>query len=67
MGIGKIDNYKFYEGFEGEEEVEFIIIQLDTAIGTIPVAVSREVFDLEKLYAGKIIVMFADIKIDFAK
>ena len=23
MGIGKIDNYKFYEGFEGEEEVEF--------------------------------------------
>lgn len=23
MDIGKIDNYKFYEGFEGEEEVEF--------------------------------------------
>jgi len=23
MGIGKIENYKFYEGFEGEEEVEF--------------------------------------------
>lgn len=23
MSIGKIENYKFYEGFEGEEEVEF--------------------------------------------
>ena len=25
MGIGKIDNEKFYEGFEGEEEVEFSV------------------------------------------
>ncbi len=25
MGIGKIDNDKFYEGFEGEEEVEFSV------------------------------------------
>ncbi len=25
MDIGKIDNYKFYEGFEGEEEVEFSV------------------------------------------
>lgn len=25
MGIGKIDNNKFYEGFEGEEEVEFSV------------------------------------------
>ena len=22
MGIGKTDNYKFYEGYEGEEEIE---------------------------------------------
>lgn len=25
MGIGKIDNDKFYEGFEGEGEIEFLV------------------------------------------
>ena len=65
--IGTVKTFREVNAIIGEEEVDFIIVQLDTAIGTIPVAVSREVFDLEKLYAGKIIVMFADIKIDFIK
>lgn len=65
--IGTVKTFREVNSIIGEEEVEFIIVQLDTAIGTIPVAVSRDVFDLEKLYAGKIIVMFADIKIDFVK
>lgn len=65
--IGTVKTFREVNAIIGEEEADFIIVQLDTAIGTIPVAVSREVFDLEKLYAGKIIVMFADIKIDFIK
>jgi hypothetical protein len=40
------------------------IIQLETKIGIIPVASSREIFDLSKLEKDKIIVMFADVKIN---
>jgi len=69
-------NYSFVVGvvksFEdiavqfGKHRFEFSIIYLDTALGIIPVAAGREVFDLKGLDVGKIIAMNADIKCDFA-
>ncbi len=48
-----------------KQEICFVIAELDTAIGVIPAAMSRDVFDLSELAAGKVIAMNADIKVDF--
>lgn len=50
----------------GERSLPFTIVLLESALGSLPTAVSREVFDLEELAPGKVISMFADIKADFA-
>lgn len=50
----------------GNCKLDFTIIWLDTALGVIPVAASREVFDLSSLDAGRIVAMNANIKADFA-
>lgn len=50
----------------GEERVSFLIVELETAFGLLPTAMSAEVFDLEKLTVGAIVVMYADIKADLA-
>lgn len=47
--------------------ISFIIIKVDTAIGTIPIAASREQFDLRNLSVGKTICMLTDVKADFQK
>lgn len=48
-----------------DKEIAFEIALLDTALGIIPVAMSRDVFNLSKLSVGKIVTMKADIKADF--
>lgn len=51
----------------GDTVYPFVLAQADTALGVIPVSMSREVFELEKLKVGCVIVMNADIKADLAK
>jgi hypothetical protein len=65
--IGKVKSISDITAVFGEKTVNFTIIQLDTAIGVIPVAVSRKVFDLKNLQEGKLIAMLADLKADFLK
>jgi hypothetical protein len=64
--VGTVNSYEDAVVRFGQHQFAFSIIWLDTAMGIIPVAAGREVFDLEKLEAGKVIGMNADIKCDFA-
>lgn len=50
----------------GEERIRFLIVDLDTAFGTLPAAMSEDQFNLEKLAPGAIVVMYADIKADLS-
>ena len=50
----------------GQEIVRFLIVNIETAFGVIPAAMSEEVFDLKKLKPGVILVMRADIKADLS-
>lgn len=65
--IGKVVSYRDVEIAFGETIYPFVLAQVDTALGVIPVSMGREVFDLEKLQVGCIIAMNADIKADLAK
>ena len=50
----------------GESTLDFVIVQLESALGLLPVAMGRDVFDLKKLAPGRAIMMNADVKSDFA-
>ena len=60
-------SYRDVEIAFGETVYPFVLAQVDTALGVIPVSMGREVFDLEDLQVGRIIAMNADIKADLAK
>lgn len=63
--IGKIDSYRDVTVIIGEMEVPFTIINLKTAAGIVPVAASKDNFDLSRINKGSILGMFADIKAEF--
>lgn len=65
--IGKAISYRDVEIAFGETIYPFVLAQVDTALGVIPVSMGRDVFDLENLQVGCIIAMNADIKADLAK
>ena len=65
--IGTVKSYRDVEIAFGETVYPFVLAQLDTALGVIPVSMGRDVFDIEKIQEGCIIAMNADIKADFAK
>ena len=50
----------------GERTLPFAIVQLESALGLLPVAMGREVFELGKLAPGRAVMMNADVKADFA-
>ncbi len=64
--IGKVRNIWDVEiRFDGHS-IPFVIAQVDTALGLLPTAMGRDVFDLTQLAPGTIVAMYADIKVDFA-
>ena len=63
--LGKVISYRDVIWRLGTIELSFIITWLDTALGAIPAAMSRKVFDLSALREGVIIAMNSDIKADF--
>lgn len=50
----------------GEKTLSFAVVQLKSALGLLPVAMGRDVFDLDKLAPGSAVMMYADVKADFA-
>ena len=65
--VGRVVSYQDVEIAFGETVYPFVLAQVDTALGIIPVSMGRDVFDLENLREGCIVAMNADIKADFAK
>lgn len=65
--IGKVVSFVDVKALIGGIIVDFVIIKIKTALGILPIAASREVFDLTNLKINKIIVMLADVKADFIK
>ena len=64
--IGSAKNIRNVELNIADNNVKFKIIDLETGVGTIPVAVNEENFDLKKLKKNAVIVMFAYIKADLS-
>lgn len=64
--IGTVKAYRDVRVQIGQETLNFVIAELDSALGALPTAMSREVFDLSKLAVGSVIAMYADVKADFA-
>ena len=64
--IGQVNDFKDVEVDIAGNIIKFKIINLDTAIGNMPVAVHGENFDLSKLKKSVLIGMVADIKADLS-
>lgn len=65
--IGRVISYQDVEIAFGQAVYPFILAQVDTALGVIPVSMSREVFDLANLKEGCVVAMNTEIKADLAK
>ena len=66
MVVGTVASFRDVSVDFGGVVLNFMIAQVKTAFGTIPVAIGREVFDVKKLKVGKLVAMNADIKADLA-
>lgn len=65
--IGRVVSFSSVNAIIGEELVPFTLIKVKTSIGIIPVAASKDVFDLSDLEEDKLILMIANVKADFVK
>lgn len=65
--IGEVTDFKDVEVNIADNNIKFEVIELDTAIGNMPVAVHRKNFDLSKLKKGALVGMVADIKADLSE
>ena len=64
--FGKVSSIREVESEDFGDKVAFLIVCVDSGMGTIPVAMSHECFDLGELAVGKVLEMRADIKADFS-
>lgn len=64
--VGIVISVRDVEVCFGNYRIPFVIAQIDSALGLLPTAMGRDVFDLDGLAPGKAIMMYADIKADFA-
>lgn len=67
FAVGEVVSFRDVEIAFGEKTYPFVLAQVDTALGIIPISMSRDVFDLKNLQVGCIVSMAADIKADLAK
>lgn len=65
--IGKIQSFRDVRVELGDNHLDFVLIQLETALGTIPVAAGRHYFDLGGIAQGKVVPMNAYIKADLSE
>ncbi len=65
--IGTVVSFRSVEIAIGEIVLPFVLAQVDTALGVVPVAMGPEVFDLSKLHPGSVVAMNADVKADLSK
>lgn len=65
--LGRVKSYRDVRVSFGEATWDFVIANVLTALGTVPVAMGREVFDLSMLAPEAIVAMNADVKADLSK
>ena len=65
--LGTVESFRDVSVDMGETQLNFVLAQVKTGLGTIPVAMGRSVFDLDDIAPGKLIAMNADIKADMAR
>ena len=51
----------------GEFNLPFVLAQVDTALGTVPVAIGKDVFNISNLKEDCIVAMEADVKVDLSR
>lgn len=65
--VGTIREYSDVQIKIGKQYLSFVLAQVETAFGTIPVGMGRDVFDIAEIKNSCIVAMNADIKADLAK
>lgn len=65
--LGTVESYHDVQVDLGEKKLDFVLAQVSTALGVVPVAMGRDVFDLSNLREGCVLAMNADVKADLAK
>ena len=64
--VGTVRSVRDVEVRFGKTKIPFVIAQVDSALGLLPTAMGRDVFDLDGLVPGAAVIMYSDIKADFA-
>ena len=64
--IGKVESFRDVSPNFGDYKIPFVLAMVDTALGVVPVAMGRDVFDLKELKVGCVIAMNAVVKADVA-
>lgn len=65
--VGRVKSFNDVAIQFGEYRLSFVLAKVDTALGLVPVAMGRDVFDLSKLKVGCIVAMNADVKVDVSE
>ena len=55
--IGKVESFRDVSPNFGDHKIPFVLAMVDTALGVVPVAMGRNVFDLKELKVGCVIAM----------
>ncbi len=64
--FGKVLKIREVESEDFGNKVSFLIVDVDSGMGVIPVVMSRDCFNLDELAVGKVLEIKADIKADFS-
>lgn len=64
--IGKVESFRDVSPNCGDHKIPFVLAMVDTALGVVPVAMGRDVFDLTELKVGCVVAMNAVVKADVA-
>ena len=64
--IGTVKSFRDVRTEFGEFKLDFVLARVDTAVGVVPVAMGRDVFDLAELHQDSIVAMNAYVKADLA-
>ena len=65
--LGRVLSMRDVSVVLGDVELSFVLAKVDTALGNVPMAMGREVFDLSSLRIGSIVAMNASVNADVAK
>lgn len=67
--FGEVEEIKevSIETFEEDENIDFLIVTVKSGMGNVPVAMSREAFELEDIHVGRMLILKADIKADLCE